>query len=369
MKVVHLTSVHSPGDPRIFHKQCRALAAAGLNVVLIAPCDENFVQDGVRVRCVTPRTSRSQRLTRTLSSVLRAAWSERADIYHIHDPELIPVGILLRARGVPVIYDVHEDYVTGIRQKKYVPRMFRPVLASAAGMAERLSSSIFETVVAEKYYASRFPRSTRVLNYPILDPATRASNWYAPVPRLVYTGSVSSDRGALTYARILRHLPDFEIHLVGRTGVELRDRLMDEAGPCSDRLVIPFVGSFVQPARIFEYCNERCWLGGLAIFPRTAHYEQKELTKFFEYMACGLPVIASDFPVWRDLIHTNESGIVVPHDDLTAAATAILDLLQRPAAAAGMGRAGRAAVEEHFQWHSQAEALVDLYHSLGITPG
>lgn len=366
MKIVHLTSVHSPRDARIFGKECRSLAATGAEVVLVAPSDRNERIDGVRIRSVPRAASRLERWTRTIAAVFRAAWVERGDVYHFHDPELIPVGLLLRLRGAPVIYDVHEDYVTSVRQKRYIPALARPVLARALDVGERCAASAFEIVIAEKYYAERFPQSTPVLNYPLLDGKAGTGGLFAPVPRLLYTGSISVDRGALIYAQLLERLPDFEIHLVGRIGGHLLRRIKDEAGPAAERLVVPFVDRFVPPAEILQYCNGGKWLGGLAIFPRTPHYARKELTKFFEYMALGIPTIASDFPAWLDLLRDSGGGVGVAPEDPDGAARAIIELLRSPQTGAELGRAARAAVFAQYDWTSQAARLVRVYDRLDV---
>ena len=167
VKVAHLTSVHTPFDTRIFHKECKTLAQAGYDVVLVAPHDRDEVVGGVRIRARPAPRNRLDRVSRTVWRVYRAARAEDAEVYHFHDPELIPVGLLLHMQGKPVIYDVHEDDVTAIRQKPYLPRALRPLLAAILGRMEACVARCFHIVVAEKYYTRRFPGATTVLNYPI----------------------------------------------------------------------------------------------------------------------------------------------------------------------------------------------------------
>lgn len=365
MKAIHLTSVHSPYDPRILHKECRTLAQKGFEVVLIAPASNHEIVNGVRIRAVHPPSSRAQRIWKTVPAVLTAAWAEQGDIYHIHDPELIPVGILLRLRGVPVIYDVHEDYVTSVRQKDYLSPRARQLLAMLVAAAERWSTLAFEIVIAERYYSERFPHATPVLNYPVLDDGLKTTPLFGTVRNLLYTGSVSIDRGALNYARLLHYLPGFKIHLVGRISSSLLELLRAAAQPHEDRLVVPFVDHFVPPSEISEYCRKRRWLAGLSIFPRTPHYARKELTKFFQYMAFGLPIIATDFPVWAELFRRTGAGITVAPDDYEGIAAIIRDLAENSLEAAAVGCSGREAVAANFRWDSQAKVLLQLYAQLG----
>lgn len=361
MKAVHLTSVHSPWDPRIYEKQCRSLSAAGVEVVLVAPADKDSVGNGVTIRVVPSPASRLARWLITIPAVVRAARRERPDVYHIHDPELLPAGLVMRLIGRRVIYDVHEDYVTAIRQKRWIPRLLRGAVARLADAAERACASGLEVVVAERYYVERFSGATAVLNYP--DPGEWAVSppLFSPVGRLLYTGSITTDRGAVNHARLLSLLEGFEVHLVGRISAALLRQLRTAAGATSDRLVVPFVDRYVPPAEIRKYCSDRGWLAGLALFPRTPHYARKELTKFFEYMAMGLPVLATDFPAWENLLSESGAGVVVPPEDMARCAAAVEALLEQGETARSMGLAGRRAVESRYRWSTQADRLVNLY--------
>src|SRR5215831_18384188 len=133
-RVVHLTSVHRAFDTRIFHKECKSLAMAGYDVTLIAPhAGGDSTEDGVKLKAVLPPGDRRERIMSTVPNVYRAAVREDAEIYHFHDPELMPVAGLLKLRGKKVVYDVHEDYAGTMRGKKWLPPFFR----SAAGVAVR----------------------------------------------------------------------------------------------------------------------------------------------------------------------------------------------------------------------------------------
>jgi glycosyltransferase involved in cell wall biosynthesis len=364
VKVCHLTSVHPPHDPRILQRECRSLAAAGFEVVLVAPADRDEVVEGVQLRCVPLRGSRLARWARTIRDVYRRALDEDADVYHLHDPELLPVGHALRRRGKQVIYDVHEDYVTAILQKGYLPSLLRRPMASLADIAERRAARSFHVVLAERYYSERFPAGRHVLNYPVIDLWHSIGPLFDTVPRVLYTGSITVDRGALLHAKLVRLVPDMEVHLVGRLSGALRDRALLEAGPNADRLVMPFVDRYVRPGEILEYCRGQRWLAGLAVFPATPHYGRKELTKFFEYMAMGLPVIASHLPTWEALLNRTEAGFTVNSERLEEVVDAIELLRTDRAVGEGMGRAGRRAVQAEYSWASQARELVDLYHNV-----
>jgi len=361
-KVVHLTSVHPANDTRIFHKECRTLAAAGYDVVLVVPHDRDEVVQDVRIRAVPKPQNRRERITSTVRHVYRAAIAENADLYHFHDPELIPVGLLL-ARNRPVIYDVHEDYTTSIRQKAYLPFVLRPLLARLLDRPEKCASRFFKIILAEKYYATLFPGGTTVLNYPIKDYFAGFSNRRQPIG-LLYTGVVGVDRGALQYAEIVARMEDIRMYIVGRCSQHLASKMWQIAGQGKDRLHIEGIGVHTPYQRILEYYAQSEWTAGLAIYPPTPHYVKKEPTKLFEYMAAGIPIVCSDFPVWRTLIEDTGSGLCVDPLDPNAIVGAIRHLMDHAQEAQEMAQNGRHAFETQYNWDHEARKLVELYNKL-----
>ncbi len=119
-KVCILTSVHPPFDVRIFHKEAKSLVKAGYDVTLIAQHDKEEIVDGVKIINLQKPRNRIERMTKTVSELYQKALRVDADIYHFHDPELIPVGKALKKRGKAIIYDVHEDYYESIKLKKVI---------------------------------------------------------------------------------------------------------------------------------------------------------------------------------------------------------------------------------------------------------
>lgn len=364
-RVVHMTSVHDPRDPRIFGKQCRSLARAGFQVTLIAATSRNERIDGVQVVGVGPAGSRWKRMTRTASLVYRKARSIDADIYHFHDPELIPWGLLLARSGKPVVYDVHEDYATGLRQKDYLAAPLGAAAAFGMGKLEGFAARRFACVIAESYYAERFPDAIEVLNFPVVDSTVVSAPGCDPASnRLLYTGGVTIDRGAHNHARLAAGRQDLEIHFVGRCTPALANEMRRIAGSAADRIQIEGEGHYVDPDRVRMMYRDGQWLAGLALFPETAHYRRKALTKFFEYMMAGLPVLCSDFPAWRALIDHLGCGIAVNPDAPDEAIGAIDYLQKNPEVARSMGERGRQAVLRRYNWGSEDQKLQSLYRRL-----
>ncbi len=239
-------------------------------------------------------------------------------------------------------------------------------------------------VLAEKYYDKRFPKGIHVLNYPIIEVdrsndstfgkkgALSQSGYDRPLPggsepgnsHLLYTGTITEDRGALLHAEMLNYIKDVDIYMVGFCRKSLAQQVWEIAGKEQSRLHLEGEGEFVHPARVQYYYQKGKWLAGLAIFPPTSHYMNKELTKFFEYMLAGVPVICSDFPVWRELVEDTNAGLVVDPFDRNAITDAVEYLKTHPGEARKMGENGKRAVLERYNWNIEGKKLLGLYEQI-----
>lgn len=363
-----LSTVHSPFDVRIFHKEARSLAAAGYRVTIIAPYSGNKDKDieGIEVRTISPPRSRRQRMTETIWRVCRAALSERAQVYHFHDPELIPVGILLKLLGKRVVYDVHEDLPRDILDKPWIPEGLRGIIAKASRLAELGGTFIFDAVVAATpIIARRFPggKTYSIQNFPLHDEVINSpsENYDERDPLAVYVGGISADRGAREMVRAVSLVPE-------SLGV---------------RFVL--IGSFDPPTLESELRNLPGWsrtefLGwqsrcsvaatlaksriGLVLYHPIANHTESQPNKLFEYMSHRIPVVASDFPHWREIVRGADCGLLVNPLDVRAISEATRWLLEHPREAEAMGRRGGEAVETLYNWRTQARILTELYARL-----
>ena len=365
-KIVHLTSAHSPFDIRIFHRECKSLAAAGYEVIVIAPHSCNEAQDGVGIRGFQSRKGKLARFTVSEWQIFKKALNERAAIYHFHDPDLVFVGLILRALGKKVIYDAHEFLPKDILSKHYLPPRFRPAVANAAGFVERWASIWFSGIVsATPAIASRLARVNRntitAQNFPTVKEFDSSHSTDSRKPLLAYAGGLAARRGIAEMVRAMGMLS------AGR------EAILELAGefetPSDYRLVESLPGwSRVRLRGILKRKEVRELLSaasiGLVLYqPLPNHYEAGP-HKLFEYMAAGLPMIASDFPLWRRIIEEAECGIVVDPTQPAAIAEAIEFLLAHPDKAARMGECGRKAFQERYNWEGEEKKLLKLYESI-----
>jgi lipopolysaccharide/colanic/teichoic acid biosynthesis glycosyltransferase/glycosyltransferase involved in cell wall biosynthesis len=365
-RVAHLTSAHSTYDVRIFHKECKSLVMAGYDVTLIAPGANGDVgRNGVKVRAVPPPRSRLMRMTRTVWLVYQAARREDADIYHFHDPELLPVGALLKKHGKRVIYDVHEDFASDVITDHRIPMLLRGPLSMAVGACERMFTADFDRVIAvTPTIASKFPagKTRLVRNFP-WSQEFRASGSVPYENReaiAVYAGVLSDLQGLREMRQAVElAAKEIPIRLIVAGGAnsgakvefqrDAESRLVEYTG----RLSRSQVAELLARAKVglFLLHPLPCKVNGLP-------------TKLFEYMAAGLPVVASDFPYWRKLIEGAECGLCVNPLNPASAAEALVWLLRHPAQAAQMGQNGRRAIAENYNWERESEGLITTYAEL-----
>jgi len=366
-KIAHLTASRDPFSARTF-AQSKGAVRDGFEVVIVAPHHADEARDGVQVRALPRVRGRLDRITRVCFLCTRRGMAERADIYHLHEPDMVPWGLFLRLLGRRVIYDVHEDYVTATVARPWLPDWARPLLAGWMHLVNAVARRAFVVLIAERYYARSFPGAVEMLNYAKLeeydglagitrDPAA------GDRIRLLYAGSVTESRGARHHLRLLDHLPEAELLLIGQCSVPDLAAELEAQAAADPRLRFVYDAHWLAKERILEAYAEP-WTAGLALFPDSPHYREKELTKFYEYMAAGLPIVSSDFAVWRALVEGFEVGLCVDPEDPEAAAAAIRWLVDNPEAARAMGERGRRLVRERFNWDSQMRILNDLYRRM-----
>jgi glycosyltransferase involved in cell wall biosynthesis len=369
-RVVQLSSVHPAFEVRMFHKESKALARAGYELTVIVPHERNEVVDKVRIIPVPKHQSRIARMTVTVFRVWQEAVRVNADFYHFHDPELMLVGLLLRARGKKVIYDVREDLPRSILSKYYLPKWLRRPLAWFAELVEIVASPAFSAIAATtptiaKRFSSHNSKTVVIHNFPFVDELVPLPGtvWSDRSCSIAHVGYVMEQRGIREMVEAMELLPpDLQARLVlagdfDSELAELRSEIaglqgwqrVEALGP-SDRRQIAAVLRSVR--------------AGLLVYHPVPNYIRALPTKMYEYMAAGIPVIASDFPLWREIIEEIGCGVLVDPLDPHSIARAIEFVLTHPAEASAMGRRGRDAVERLFNWETEEKKLLQLYAEL-----
>ena len=360
--MAHVTSIHKPNDNRIFERECRTLAFAGYSVCLIAPALSDTVKAGVEIRAIVGSQSRLTRMTKTVWQAYRAAIESRAEICHLHDPELLLVGVLLRIRGKAVIFDSHEDVVDDLMTKDYVPHWFRTPLSSFFRLVLWLMGFwLSGFVAATPTIAKRFPEERTVLirNYPYLDEARKLHVTTDGRPaRALYLGNVTRIRGIFEMVKAIDLVSSPEDASLVVVGEFESEKLLNEAQKLRGWKRVQHMDW--QPRENFPAIMSGCAVGLVLFHPLRANIEAWP-NKLFEYMAAGLPLIASDFPMWRELIQSTGCGVVVDPLNPKEISDAMSFIFSNPQRAVAMGNAGRSAVLSTYNWEPEGERLVSFY--------
>jgi glycosyltransferase involved in cell wall biosynthesis len=368
-KVCVLTSAHPAFDVRIFHKESKALARAGYEVTLIAQAKEDGKHEGITLKALPFWKNRTDRIVRGPFAVYQKALEVDADVYHFHDPEIIPIALLLRLRGKTVIYDIHEDLPRTISYKPYIPRPLVGIVSKTTELIEDWAAKRFSALVtASPQIAARFIRTNENLaivnNYAKMEeiqtslgPSQRDGE-----PSLLYVGMrITRARGIEELVRSVGLLPEAlraRLTLVGNWNPpELPASLASIPG--WDR--VNFVGPLNRAGVASEL--QRAYAGLVILHPEP-NYVTSQPVKLFEYMCAGLPVIASDFPVWREIVTQAGCGILVDPLDTQEIARAMEFLLVHPEEAEAMGRRGFQAIVERYNWATEEKTLLRFYDEL-----
>lgn len=365
-KIVHLTSAHPPFDKRVFVKECRSLAAAGYEVVFIAPHERDESVDGVTIRRFAPPKGRKARFFRSLWGAFRDAMKENADVYHFHDPDLLPTGILLKLAGKKVIYDPHEDHPEDILWKDWIPMPLRRIASFCVRTLERIGGICFDAITpATPPIARRFPprKTTVVQNFPRLEEFDFPESTSEPRRRMVLSaGVISLNRGIIetlrAFALLRKDYPDLELVLAGNFASSDEESLV-RALPEWNGVTYAGWISRQEIARMMHQAS--C---GLVLFHPGPNHTESYPTKLFEFMASGLPIVASNFPLWKDIIEGNVCGVTVDPKDAESVASGIRAILERPDSIIEMGRNGIAAARTRYNWENEAKKLLSVYKCL-----
>ena len=345
IKVCHMTSAHMEEDVRIFHKECVSLAKAGYDVYLTER-GGTYEKSGVHIVGVGEiPASRFRRMTKGAKAVYKAALRVDADVYHIHDPELLPYGLKLKKRGKIVVFDSHEYYTEQIRSKPYLPQWLARIVASAYGKYEkavlrRIDAAVIPTTIhGRDPFAGvcRQPRRNQVC----------------------YVGAITENRG-ITHSIRAAAAAGADLALAGAIspesyGAQLRAM---EAYSCVDyRGVLDRRG-------VAELIGESS-VGLCTLLDRGQYWSIETLPiKAYEYMSAGLPVILHASEYNRELTERCRFGLCVDPEDTDAYAQAVRYLLDHPDEARMMGENGRRLIETEFNWDNEERKLIALYRTI-----
>jgi glycosyltransferase involved in cell wall biosynthesis len=366
ISVCHLTSVHKDGDVRIFHKECVSLVEAGYRVSLIIPNTYTRIEKDVNIISFeAPKGNRLTRMTKTVNIVYKMAIEVNAEIYHFHDPELLRIAKKLKRKGKKVVYDVHEDLPRQLLSKKYLKPITRRTLSKFIEKYEnKVSSKLDAVITATPFIRDRFlkinPNTIDINNFPlekeIMLKDIIPNNF--DTANICYIGGLTEIRGIKEVIQAMGSCPNSTLKLAGEfTPIGFRETVKKETG--WDR--IEELG-FISRDEAIQLKSKS--IAGIVTFLPEENHINAQPNKIFEYMASGLPVIGSNFPLWKTIIEDNDAGICVDPLNPKEISDAINYLISNPEKAKEMGENGKKMVIEKYNWDNEKKKLIDLYKSL-----
>lgn len=358
-----MTTVHDPSDNRINLRECASLAAAGYDVQILAP--EYAPTSAVPVVPLGKSRSRLGRATFRQARAFMAIHRLDPQVVHIHDPELLPVAVLNRVLGRVVVYDAHEDFAAQLRSKEYLPRVVRPGVAAALGSVERwCARRVSHVMAATPAIARRFhsERTTVVQNFPRLEDleCDEAEDYEERRPTIAYAGGISRIRGLFEMVDAMALLSRSSPARLALAGRWFAESLKEPAAQREGWSSVDDLGWLDRRGVTALLASARA---GIVVLHPVPNYLESQPTKLFEYMAAGLPIVASDFPHWKDVIGHHSALFVDPRDP-QAISDALRWILDHPAEARELGERGRRLTSEKFHWGSEASKLLAVYRRL-----
>lgn len=365
MKVCHLTSVHKRDDIRVFVKMSSALTQRGIDIVLVVADglgDED--RSGVKIIDVGRIKGRLGRILFSPKRILKRALEIEADVFQMHDPELLSIALALQKKGKCVVFDSHEDAPKQLLAKPYLSSWVLRLLSIFLSRYQervfrRLNGLVFATPGIARAYSSLNRNSVVVNNYPILKELLIDVSWESRGDELCYLGGVTEKRGIkpmLESLGLIRN--EVKLNLAGRFSEPDLERA------CRSRqewkLVVDH--GFVDRDGV-KGILARSRVGLVTLLPTPNHMESQPI-KMFEYMAAGVPVVASNFPLWREIVEGNDCGLCVDPTDPVAIAAAVDYLIDNPERASQMGRNGQKAVMSNYSWETEENCLIRFYECL-----
>ena len=303
------------------------------------------------------------------------------DALHLHDLYLFGGGLRAGRRlGVPVVGDLHENWVEALRHYAWSSRAPGKYVVSIprwerlekrwVNAVDRLVVVIEEAAARNRALGVPEKKITVVPNTIQLAEFDRYEEDAALIERvrspltITYTGGFDVHRGLTSVLeampRVLNVCPEARLVLVGDG--RIRADLEAEAGRLGIADSVRFEGWQPQEKlKSYIAASDLCLVPHL----KTVHTDATIPHKLFHYMYLARPVIASNCRPLERIVEETEAGVVYEAGNAEALAEAVLHLSAQPDVRRAMGERGRRAVLERYNWDATARGLVELYRGLG----
>jgi glycosyltransferase involved in cell wall biosynthesis len=295
--------------------------------------------------------------------VIKEALKIKSDLYHLHDPELIPAGFILKILGKRVVYDAHENLSAAMVTKQYLKPLFvRKTVAKLVGVVEHLLSRSFDGIVTARPDITKtftHPKICTLRNFPKLEDLSIT----AEVEKInkvkfsvIYVGGITRIRGIIELINAFEILDNAELWLLGPF---VESGFFEECKSLPGWINVRYLGE-VKAFEIFGFLNQAD--AGIVTFLPAPNHMTTLATKPFEYMAVGLPIVMSNFQYWKEFFGDN--SLYVDPTSSESIAKTISELVNNPDLCEAMGRANKKLIYAEYNWENESEKLVDFYREI-----
>ena len=340
---------------------------AGYQVSIVGPNTDDRKIDGIKVYGVALNPHPLYRMFLGARKIYKRALELDADVYHFHDVELFHYGLKLKRKGKKVIFDSHEDWPNYVKEIKWLPKIIRFGFACLLHHWYSACLHKFDYVITVSphivgHLLKDNPKTTCdiVANYPIVDKELLTQSLERE-RMLCYIGTVYSFSNQETILRAIEHI-ETTYFVAGQLSDTMREKL--KVLPAYKKMEFLGMLSKERVKKLLAHVGV-----GIVLFDYTPNCGGKEgtlgNTKLFEYMMAGLPIICTDFKLWKErIVDKYKCGIVVPPGDVRSLTNAIETLLNNQTLRFEMGNAALQAVKVEFNWATQEQVLIDIYSKL-----
>ncbi len=360
ISATHLSIRHPPFDTRIFHKECKILKKEGYQVYLVVPHEKDEERDGINIVSLKKADDKFYKVFRNIPEALSKCFEINSDIYHFHDPELIPIGLILKMKRKKVIYDAHEDHPKDVFEKLWSMPL-KIIAYIYFSILEKLASIFFDNIVAATpHIASKYPDKKTILlrNFPILELIDKSKKVKVKSDNLIliYQGGITKLRGVKQIIEALEIVEEkVEILMFGKWEVGFEEECKELLGWQKTRHL-----GVVRQEDLYGY-GKSADIGIINYLP-SPNNDDALPNKPFEYMACNLPIIMSDFPLWKEMF--KDCALFSNPKNPDEIADNIRTLAENPKLRQEMGKKGRALVEKEYNWEKESKKLISMYKEM-----
>lgn len=363
--VTHLTSAHQRFDVRIYNKECLSLSHIKnyqINLV-VADNKGDEIKDNIHIYDVGTLAGRFNRMFKTTKRVLKKAIELDSDIYHFHDPELIPIGLKLKKLGKIVIFDIHENTDLQILEREWIPIVVRKPISIMFSKYEKYACKKFDyLLVPQVAMYEKFAKinNTEVIgNFPHSDNINVLYDKQYSKYKLLYSGSITESRGLFNMLNLLLELvkinKKYSITIAGSMSQELLEKAKNHDAWES----IEYLG-YLSQENLKKVYHEHSI--GLIMFNNVGQYYMAYSLKLFEYMQNGLTIVMPNFGDWIHFNKVNDVGYNIDVKNSETIAKVINDITLKSLETNAIKN--NELVKDKFSWKNEENKLYKIYEKV-----